>query len=77
MQAEGNAANMRVLTTTQRYENEEAITQMRTLIGVSVVARRKLVNDDFISMQILDTNYTNDVDLFISYLSKKAKKNFW
>ena len=44
------AANIRVLTTTQKYEDEETLPQMLDQLGLSAAARRKLVDDDIVCM---------------------------
>ena len=75
MEADGNIVNERGLTITQKYQDEESFTAMMERIGVSGRAIGKLVDDDFISMQALVTNYANDVDSFTSYL-KGLNKTF-
>ena len=75
MQADGNAANGGILTITQKYEDEDSFSQMLERIGVTARAMRKLLDDDFVSMQALVTNYANDVDSFTSYL-KGLNKTF-
>ena len=73
MQANGNAANKRALTITEKYEDEESFVQMLERIGVSACARGKLAEDDFTSMETLVLNYANDVDSFYSYLKALNK----
>jgi len=63
------------LTITQRYRNQDEFTAMLTRIGVTANARRKLIDDDFTSMEMLVLNYSNDIDAFHSYL-KGINKTF-
>ena len=53
MDADGNVANERGLTITQKYQDEESFTAMMERIGLSGRAIGKLVDDDFTSMQAL------------------------
>ena len=69
------AGNLNGLTITQKYGNEDNFVELLERIGVSATARRKLVDDDFDSMQSLVSNYSNDVDSFATYL-KGLNKTF-
>lgn len=63
------------LTITQRYRDQNEFIAMLTRVGVTDNARRKLIADDFTSMEMLVLNYSNDVDSFHSYL-KGINKTF-
>ena len=69
------AGNLNGLTITQKYGSEDNFVELLERIGVSATARRKLVDDDFDSMQSLVSNYSNDVDSFATYL-KGLNKTF-
>lgn len=56
------------LSITQRYSDGDSFIQLLNRIGVPVPAIQKLQEDDFVTMQSLVTNYSTDVDSFISYL---------
>ena len=72
---QANPANPVVLTIAQRYRNQGSFESLLTRIGVTANARRKLIDDDFTSMEQLVTNYSNDVDSFNTYL-KAINKTF-
>ena len=63
---EGNIA--RVLSITEKYRDEDAFVGMLERVGVSANGRRKLIDDDFVSMEVLVSNYANDINPFVSYL---------
>ena len=69
------AENPIVLTITQKYGNEDSFTELLERIGVSRSAQRKLLEDDFDNMRSLVSNYSNDVDSFVTYL-KGLNKTF-
>ena len=62
------ARNPERLTITQKYGNEDNFVELLERIGVPATSRRKLVDDDFDSMQSLVSNYSNDFDSFATYL---------
>lgn len=62
--AQANPANPGGLIIAQKYRDEGSLKNLLTRIGVTANARRKLINDDFTSMEQLVTNYSSDVDLF-------------
>ena len=72
---QANPANPVVLTIAQKYRNQGSFESLLTRIGVTANARRKLIDDDFTSMEQLVTNYSNDVDSFNTYL-KAINKTF-
>ena len=63
------------LTISQRYRDQGAFINMLTRVGVTANARRKLVDDDFVNMEVLVINYASDIDSFESYL-KGINKTF-
>ena len=75
MQA-GTAENPVALTITQKYGNEDIFIEMMEQIGVPASARRKLVDDDFDSMQSLVLNYSKRRGFF-RYLPQRTQQDFW
>ena len=69
------AGNPVVLTITQKYGYEDNFIELLERNGVSGPARRKLLEDDFDSMRSLVSNYSSDVDSFVTYL-KGLNKTF-
>ena len=63
------------LTIIEKYRDQDALDEMLARIGVTENARRKLANDDFVSMEQLVVNYSTDIESFNSYL-KNVNKTF-
>ena len=73
--AQVNPGNPGGLTITQKYRDQGSLERLLARIGVTTNARRKLIDDDFTSMEQLVTNYATDVDSFNTYL-KAINKTF-
>ena len=65
----------RQLSITEKYRGQGSFTAMLSRIGVAANARRKLLDDDFTNMELLVTNYSSNIDSFLTYL-KGINKTF-
>lgn len=73
--ANANPAARAGLTITQKYRDQGSLVNLLTRIGVTANARRKLIEDDFTSMEQLVIHYASDIDSFSTYL-KGINKTF-
>ena len=58
----------RLVSVTERYDDQESFIELLGRIGVTAAASNKLTDDDFTSMKSLVDTYHNDMDGFQSYL---------
>ena len=63
------------LSITERYRDQGSFMAMLSRIGVTANARLKLIEDDFTNMELLVTNYSSDIESFLTYL-KGINKTF-